>query len=180
MLSRLLLFGILVTWLPWIALTAQAQSPPPAHDCEDANVVIVMEPGTSYTNECPETHYVVRKPYFDQILAGHESALLMHRALAERDTLIDALTRKTALLDSTWHAVSHLSDDLSAESLHALAAARDSLHQSVLPQLDAARQDLDAAAHRLRDANRRLFWSRVTYATLPALAGVGLGVLLAR
>lgn len=144
------------------------------------NVVVVVRPGIAYTNECPETHYVVRKQYFEQIQASHESVLLMHEALGQCDSLIDVLSHKAALLDSTWHAVSHLSEDLSSESLHALAATRDSLDRSVLPQLDAARRDLDEVAHRLRDANRRLFWRRVQFAALPALAGVGIGFLIAR
>ncbi len=148
------------------------------------NAVVVLQPGDAYENACPGVRYVVQEDYFERALSGYASgraaAPLVERSLAERDSLIRVLEAKTVLLDSTRQALVQLSGALSGSSLRALTTAHDSIDTAVLPELRAARRDLEAASASLRRAERRLFWSRLATATVPALAGVAVGLLIAR
>jgi len=148
------------------------------------NAVVVLQPGDAYENACPGVRYVVQEAYFERALSGYASgrttAPLVERSLAERDSLIEVLEVKTVLLDSTRQALVQLSGALSEESVRALTTARDLIDTAVLPELRAAQRDLEAASASLRRAERRLFWSRLATATVPALAGVAIGLLITR
>lgn len=154
-----------------------------ADDCR-TNAVVILHADRSFTNRCPGVRYVVQKAYFERILSGYRSGQdtvpMVEQALAERDSLVRLLNEKDAVLDSTRHALVRLSGVLTDESVRALTAARDTLNRAVLPELRAVRQDLADASDDLKDAERRLFWARIKFAALPALAGVAVGFLLGR
>lgn len=192
--SRLSLF--LFALLPVFAVIV-ATAPPtlaqdgPANDRDDDaqapcrnNAVVILRSDRTFTNRCPGVRYVVEKTYFDRLLrgytAGQDALPVVEEAIADRDSLIAELRQKEALLDSTNRALVELSDTMSGESIRALSAASDTLSTAILPELRAAREDLATASRDLRAAERDLFWSRLKFAALPALAGVAVGFLLGR
>lgn len=151
--------------------------------CE-TNVVVILRPGKQFMNDCPSVRYVVQKSYFDDIYRGYASGQqavpLVDEALADRDSLITVLEEKESLLDSTRQALMQLSSSMSDESLRVLTETSDTLSIVVIPELRAVRNELQRTQSSLRKAERRLFWSRIKFAAIPALAGVALGVLVAR
>lgn len=178
--------AVLLVWIlsqPTAAAQSDRDSNRAGLHCRD-NTVVVLAPNRSVTNRCAGVRYVVQKAYFERILSGYtsgrEAVPLVEEALAERDSVIRLLDRKNAVLDSTRRALMQLSGALSDESVRALTAAQDTLNRAVLPELRAIRDGLDAASDDLRDAERRLFWARLKFAAIPALAGVAVGFVLGR
>lgn len=168
--------------------SSAATLPKPVHpstsgDCQN-NVVIILRSDHSFTNDCPGVRYIVQKTYFDNIYRGYTSgrstAPLVETALADRDSLITVLREKDALLNSTRQQLLQMSAAMSDESIRALAAASDTLSVAVLPELRAVRKDIQETQSTLRKAERGLFWSRIKFAAIPALAGVAIGFALGR
>jgi hypothetical protein len=156
----------------------------PANSSCQNNVVIILRPDRSFTNDCPGVRYVVQKTYFDNIYrgyaAGRRTVPLVDEALADRDSLVTVLREKDDLLDSTRQALVQMSAALSQESVRALTAATDTLTVAVLPELRAAQADIRETQSTLRKTERSLFWSQLKFAAVPALAGVAVGFLLGR
>ena len=169
------------------SVTEEAPPPetvrPDQSACE-TNVVVILRQRRQFINDCPSVRYVVQKSYFDNIYRGYASGQqavpLVEEALGDRDSLITVLQEKESLLDSTRQALIQLSSSMSDESLRVLAETSDTLSVVVIPELRAVREDLERTQSTLRKAERRLFWSRLKFAAIPALAGVALGVLVAR